>query len=60
MKLPSNLQGMSDSLNHRMLICWCSYEVTGCVFSADGTEIVATLLNDYIYVFDVNRNYLNE
>jgi len=34
-----------------------SNEITGCVFSKDGTEIVATALNNFIYVFDVNTNY---
>jgi WD40 repeat protein len=36
------------------------YEVTGCVYSRDGTQIVSTSLNDHIYVFDVNRNYEKE
>jgi len=34
-----------------------SNEITGCVFSKDGTEIVATALNNFIYVFDVNTNF---
>jgi WD40 repeat protein len=29
-----------------------NYEVTGCVFSNDGSEVVATYHNDSIYVFD--------
>jgi len=39
--------------NHRYL----SNEITGCVFSKDGSEIVATQLNNFIYVFDVETNY---
>jgi len=33
------------------------YEITGCVFSKNGSEIVATALEDYIYVFDTNTNF---
>lgn len=35
-------------------------EATGCQFSKDGKEIVASLLSQYIYVFDVNTNYQKE
>jgi len=31
-------------------------EVTGCRFSKDGSEIVATYLNNHIYVFDANHS----
>eukprot|EP01126_Amoeba_proteus_P058469 TRINITY_DN7548_c0_g1_i1.p1 TRINITY_DN7548_c0_g1~~TRINITY_DN7548_c0_g1_i1.p1 ORF type:complete len:386 (-),score=76.75 TRINITY_DN7548_c0_g1_i1:209-1366(-) len=34
-----------------------SYDVTGCSFSQDGSEIICTVLNDKIYVFDTNTNY---
>jgi WD40 repeat protein len=37
-----------------------SYEVTGCVFSKDGSEIVSTTLNDYIYVFDTEPDLYNQ
>jgi WD40 repeat protein len=34
-----------------------SHEVTGCVFSKDGTEIVSTSLGEQIYTFDTNKNH---
>lgn len=37
-----------------------THPATGCAFSSDGTEIVATFLNDFIYTFDVTRNYERE
>jgi len=33
------------------------YEMTGCMFSKDGTGIVASALNDYIYHFDTTVNF---
>jgi len=36
------------------------HEITGCVYSNDGSEIVATALKDFIYVFDSNRNFEKE
>jgi len=36
-----------------------SNEVTGCVFSEDGTEIVSTTLSDYIYVYDTEPDSSN-
>jgi len=33
------------------------YEITGCVFSKDGSEIVATALHDFIYVFDTDADF---
>lgn len=33
------------------------YEITGCSFSKDGTEILATCLYDSIYVFDTDANF---
>lgn len=35
-------------------------EVTGCAFNYNGTEIVSTSLCEYIYLFDVNKNYEKE
>jgi len=35
-------------------------EITGCVFSRDGTEIVGSYLNDFIYVWDVSMNFEKE
>jgi WD40 repeat protein len=35
-------------------------DATGCSFSYDGKEVVSTLLNNYIYLYDVNKNYLSE
>lgn len=40
--------------------CGCRCEVTGARFSFDGSEIVASCLNDRIYVFDTDRNYSEE
>jgi hypothetical protein len=34
--------------------------MTGAVFSRDGREIVATHLNEQVYVFDTARNYEQE
>jgi len=33
------------------------FEATGCAFSADGSEIVVTCLNDHIYLFDTDHKY---
>lgn len=35
-------------------------EISGCVFSRDGSEIVATALNDFIYVWDIDKDYSKE
>ncbi|EGG21339.1 WD40 repeat-containing protein [Cavenderia fasciculata] len=35
-------------------------ECTGCVFSKDGTEILATYLSDDIYLYDIQRNVCKE
>jgi len=35
-------------------------EVTGSVFSRSGSEIVATSLNDYIYLYDTAKNFAKE
>jgi WD40 repeat protein len=37
-----------------------SNDVTGCQFSYNGKQIVATFLNDLIYVFDTEQNYSKE
>jgi WD40 repeat protein len=37
-----------------------AHPITGCAFSQDGSEVVATILNDFIYTFDVRKNYEQE
>lgn len=37
-----------------------NHPCTGCSFSASGDEVVATFLNDFIYLFDARRNYEKE
>jgi len=38
----------------------CRYEITGAVFSRDGSEVVTTVLGDKIYVFDTFRSFEKE
>eukprot|EP01122_Echinamoeba_exundans_P004322 TRINITY_DN1433_c0_g1_i1.p1 TRINITY_DN1433_c0_g1~~TRINITY_DN1433_c0_g1_i1.p1 ORF type:complete len:388 (+),score=55.43 TRINITY_DN1433_c0_g1_i1:815-1978(+) len=37
-----------------------AHPVTGCAFSHDGSEVVATILSDYIYTFDTRKNFEQE